>query len=174
MVTVKGRAETRAFIAGAPEAIAKKVLVGAGRVMANVVAEEARDRSISMEVSSAIKVTVKTEPGRIIARVIVKGPGAYLAPWLEYGTAPHFISVDDSQRDGMSTARFNKSDQAASLLIGGKFVGSTVFHPGARPHPFLRVSLDLKEREAVAAGQQYISTRISKNGIRSGGEGEGV
>lgn len=171
MVTVKGKDAVRAFIAGVPQALSQRVLVGAARVMANVVADEARDQSISDEVSAAIKVTVKSEPGRIVARVVVKGPGAYLAPWLEYGTEPHFISVDDSKRDGMSVARFNKSESADSLMIGGNFVGKTVFHPGARPHPFLRVSLDLKEREAVSAGQHYIATRVSKRGIIGGPEG---
>lgn len=172
MPTVRGKDAVRAFIASVPEKLAERVLVGAGRAAANVIADEARDRSISDEVTAAIKVTVRREPGRIIARVIVKGPGAYLAPWLEYGTEPHFISVDDSQRKGMSTARFNKSDAAASLVIGGNFVGSTVWHPGAQPHPFLRVSLDLKEREAVAAAQQYISKRVGTIGFLGNDEGD--
>lgn len=172
MPTVRGKNEVRAFIKSVPDKLANRVVMGAARVMANVVADEARDRSISDEVTRAIKVTVRSEPGRIVARVIVKGEGAYLAPWLEYGTEPHFINVDDSQRGGMSTARFNKSDAAASLVIGGHFVGKTIFHPGARPHPFLRVSLDLKEREAVAAGQRYIAARVSKAGIRASDAGE--
>lgn len=172
MPTVRGKDAVRAFIASVPEKLAERVLVGAGRAAANVIADEARDRSISDEVTAAIKVTVKREPGRIVARVVVKGPGAYLAPWLEYGTEPHFISVDDNQREGMSIARFNKSDAAASLVIGGKFVGTTVWHPGARAHPFLRVSLDVKEGEAIAAAQQYISARVGKSGIRGTDEGD--
>lgn len=166
MPTVRGKAAVRAFMAKAPEELAEKVLIGAARAAANVIADEVRDRSQSDLVADAVKVRVRREPGKIEARVMLQGRWANtLGIWLEYGTDPHFISVDDSQRDGKTTAKFNESDEAKALMIGGNFVGKTVFHPGARAHPFMRVSLDLKEREAVSAAQQFISTRVSKNGI---------
>src|SRR3546814_12946205 len=86
MASVKGRSEVKSFIAGLPEALVNRVLRGAGRAAADVVAGEAKARSISDEVSGAIKVATKREDGRIIAKVQVKGPGSYIAPWLEYGT----------------------------------------------------------------------------------------
>src|SRR3546814_20170882 len=100
MASVKGRSEVKSFIAGLPEALVNRVLRGAGRAAADVVAGEAKARSISDEVSGANKVATKREDGRIIATVQVKGPGSYIAPWLEYGPDPPFISVDDSQRGG--------------------------------------------------------------------------
>lgn len=165
MVTVRGRAEVRQFMAQIPADLEAKVLRGAARAAAKVVAEEAKSRSISAEVSAAIKVATKREDDRVIAKVQVKGPGAYIAPWLEYGTEPHFITVDESQRGGRSIARINQLTKEGSLVIGGQFVGSTVFHPGARPHPFLRPALDIKEREAVAAAQAYINARVSRAGF---------
>lgn len=182
MPTVRGAAEVKRFIAGLPAQLEAKVLRGAARAAANVVADEARSRSISPDVTGAIKVAVKVEDGRVVAKVQVKGQGAYMAPWLEYGTAPHFISVDDSQRAGRSAARINALEQEGSALIagarrvnnegpkgsiviGGQFVGTTVHHPGARAHPFLRVSLDVKEAEALAAAQSYISARVTRAGI---------
>jgi hypothetical protein len=138
-----------------------------------VVAEEAKTRSISQEVSDAIKVRTSGKDGRIIAKVQVRGPGAYIAPWLEYGTGPHFISIDDSQRQGMSVNRVNTiRKEGKSLVIGGKFVGDTVFHPGAKAHPFLRVSLDTKEAEAIAVAQAYINSRVTKAGIVGSAEPE--
>ncbi|EJL25604.1 HK97 gp10 family phage protein [Novosphingobium sp. AP12] len=164
-VTIRGRSDVSKYIASLPDQLARRVLRGAARTGAAVVATEAKERSISEEVSESIHVTTKIEEGRIIGRVIVKGPGAYIAPWLEYGTEAHFISVDDSQRQGLSVRKVNERTKEGSLVIGGKFVGATVLHPGARPNPFLRVSLDFKEAEAVRAMQQYINTRISRGKI---------
>lgn len=161
MATVKGRDDVRRYFAQAPEKIGT-MLRGAARAAAKVVAEEAKLRSISDEVSNAIKVSTAVEDGRVIAKVEVKGRGAYIAPWLEYGTDPHFISVDDRQREGLSVRKVNERTKAGSLVIGGKFVGDTVFHPGARPHPFLRPAMDVKETEAIAAAQNFINARVAR------------
>jgi len=172
MVTSRGKSEVKAFMSRIPGDIEDKLLRGAARAAANVVADEARDRTQSSEVRGAIKVATKKETGRVVAKVQVKGPGAHLAPWEEYGTDPHFISVDDSQRDGMSVKRINKAQKDGSLVIAGKFVGSTVWHPGARPHPFLRPALDIKEGEAIAAAQNYIAKRVKRTGIVGDDEGD--
>jgi len=171
MPTVRGASGVKRFIASLPAQLEAKVLRGAARAAANVVADEARSRSISPDVTAAIKVAVKAEDGRVVAKVQVKGPGAYIAPWLEYGTEPHFISVDDGQRGGISVNRINKKSKEGALVIGGQFVGATVHHPGARAHPFLRVSLDVKEAEALAAAQSYISARVTRAGITGTAEG---
>jgi hypothetical protein len=157
------------------------VLPGAARAAANIVADEARRRSISEEVTNAIKVATKRQDAHVIAKVQVIGPGAYKGRWLEYGTAPHFITVDKAASGGRTAGRVNRLDRSASadgragpggsLVIGGQFVGTTVFHPGARRYPFLRVSLDTKQAEAIAAAQAYINTRVArmrKTGIADG------
>ncbi len=170
MAQVKGRDAVRRFFQQIPEALEKKVLRGAARAAVQVIAEEARDRVVSSEVRGAIKTSTRQqEPGRVIAKVQVKGKGSHIAPWLEYGTDPHFITVDDSQRGGRGIGRMNQQLREAggdaSLVIGGNFVGTTVFHPGARPYPFLRPALDTKEREAIAAAQTYINTRLAREGL---------
>lgn len=172
MPTVKGKGEVKSFIAGIPQQLAERVLRGAARAAANIVANEARDRVISTEVRAAIKVATKVEDNRIVAKVQVKGKGAYIAPWLEYGTDPHFISVDDSQRGGLSVRKVNEKVKDGSLVIGGQFVGTTVHHPGARPHPFLRPALDTKEGEAMAAARGYIAARVKSSGITGSDEGD--
>jgi len=166
MATLKGRAEFSRFMQQLPDEM-RKVLRGAGRAGATVVADEAKARSISAEVSESVKVKVRTGDGQVIAKIQTVGPGAYLAPWLEYGTSEHFISVDDSQRQGRSIGRINllSKEHGHSLVIGGNFVGTTVLHPGARPHPFLRPALDTKQVEALAAAQAYINARVTPAGI---------
>ncbi len=160
-----GSSEVRRFIAQLPADLEAKVLRGAARAGATIIADEAKARTNSHEVAEAIKVATKREGDQMIGKVQVKGPGAYLAPWEEYGTDPHFISVDPSQRGGMSVRRINDKTKEGSLVIGGQFVGATVHHPGAGAHPFLRPSLDSKESEAITAAQEHINSRITRAGI---------
>ncbi|MBW6531924.1 HK97 gp10 family phage protein [Sphingomonas sp. RRHST34] len=173
MVTVRGKEDVARFLAQAPTLLEERVLRGAARAGMAVIANEARDRVASNDVREALVVTSKAEPGRVTSRLSVKpGWARSVATWLEYGTSPHYISVDDSQRGGRSAARINRLAKSGTLVIGGQPVGSTVFHPGARPHPFMRVSLDTKEREAIAAAQSYINSRVSRSGIAGAAESD--
>lgn len=170
MVTVRGRSEVSAYLEALPEQIAK-VLRGAGRVGGKVIAAEAKERSASADVARDIVVHTREGKDRIVVTVTVKpGFNWSRALWLEYGTDPHFISVDDRQRGGRGIRRINQqlreADGDGSLVIGGKFVGATVWHPGARPYPFLRPALDIKAADAIRAAQSYINARVSKAGIK--------
>lgn len=166
MVTTRGKSDVQRFMARLPEEIMSKVLVGAGRAGGKVIAEEAKDRVISHDVADNIVVRTKREEKRVIVRITVKkGFALSVGNWLEWGTAPHFISVDVSQRGGKSVRRINELGNHASLMINGKFVGETVYHPGARAHPFLRPALDLKEGEAISMAQAYINARVTSGGI---------
>lgn len=166
MVTSRGKSDVQRFMAGLPEQIASKLLVGAGRAGGKVIADEARDRVISQDVADNIVVRTKREDSRVIVRITVrKGFALSVGNWLEWGTSPHFITVDARQRDGRSVRRINELGDHASLMINGKFVGETVYHPGARAHPFLRPALDLKEGEAISMAQAYINARITPQGI---------
>lgn len=172
MATSRGRAAVDRFFNQLPEKIERQLLRGAGRAAATVVADEARARAPAHETKELIAIRAKAEPGQILARVVVKpGWGRTLGIWSEYGTDPHFISVDDSQRRGRGIRRINKQvtrDGGTSLVINGKFVGKTVFHPGARADPFMRPALDLKKDDAIVAAQRYINARISGGKIIGG------
>lgn len=190
MAYLKGGADFARFMSSIPAQLEAKVFKGAAKAAANVIADDARARSISGEVSAAIRTKVESAPGQVRSTVFVKRGWAHsLALWQEYGTEAHFISVDDSQRQGMSTRRVNdrekdgagivggarrvnNEDAPGSIVIGGSFVGTTVHHPGARPHPFMRPALDHSEAEAIAAAQRYIDARISRSGITGSAEPE--
>lgn len=177
MPTVKGQSAVRHYIDNLPRELEKKLLRGAARAGGKIVLAEAKERSISHEVDEALIMKTRAEDGRIVVTITVAPGWAHaVGTWLEWGTDGHFISVDDSQREGMSVGRINrlsKDGKVGSLAIGGQFVGTTVWHPGARAHPFLRVALDIKEAEAIAAAQSYISSRIARGGIVGGSEPEG-
>ncbi|WP_380925473.1 HK97 gp10 family phage protein [Sphingomonas leidyi] len=165
MATSRGREEVRRYIDRLQTDI-PALLRGAARAGGNVIADEAKDRSVSSEVAENITIKVKRDDGRIVVTITVKPGWAYsLGTWLEWGTDPHFITVDQSQRQGLSVGRINKLQREGSLVIGGQFVGETVFHPGAQPHPFLRVALDTKGAEAFAEAQRYIDSHVTRVGI---------
>lgn len=173
MVTVTGKAAVKAYIGGVPAKM-QRVLLGAARAGAVVISDEIKLRTPSEEVREGLRRKTKTTDGQITVRIDLKpGWARSLGTWLEYGTSPHFITVDDSQRSGKGIGKINQqvkeNDGRASLVIGGNFVGDTVFHPGARAFPAFRPALDSKEQEAIAAAQAYIAARVSRAGINDAG-----
>lgn len=166
MVSVKGRASTKAYIRQLPGKVEERLLRGAARAAINVVEAEAADRVTSDEVRENLQTRVRKDQDKVVATLSVKpGWARSVANWLEYGTSPHFISVDADQSGGRSARRVNDLAKGGTLVINGTPVGGTVFHPGARPHPFMRVSLDLRGRDALAAAQSYINANASKLGL---------
>jgi hypothetical protein len=163
----------------------KQVLPGAARAGAKVIAQEAKTilgprradagGGNKVLIADGVKVRVRNRDDRVVARVRVTGPVAYVARWLEYGTDPHFISVDPNYRQGMTARRTNDrirdGDGAlnSTLIINGQPVGRTIFHPGtdAEKTAFLRPAADRKRDEATAAAQAYIRARVTRAGIRA-------
>jgi hypothetical protein len=153
------------------------VLRGASRAGANVFAEYVEENTSSDDVRKALRRRTKEEDGQVRTTIDLKpGWGRTVGNWMEYGTEAHFISVDASQRGGRSVGRINQQLREEggnqSLVIGGKFVGATVWHPGARPFPVFRPARDLRAAEAKAAAQAYIKTRIKRGVIVPASEGE--
>ncbi len=177
MATSRGGSAVKRFMSQLPAQIESRLLMGAARAGGAVILAEAKERSISQDVDEALTMKAKRGTGQVTVKVYVKpGWARSVGTWLEYGTAPHFISVDDTQRRGMSVKRINTvGKEKGSLVIGGKFVGATVFHKGATAHPFMRVSLDVKGVEAVAAAQAHINSRLRAGRITGevdAGDGE--
>lgn len=167
MPTVKGKARTKQFFRQLPGEIEQKLLRGAARAAIGVIADEAAERVTSDEVRENFQKQVRKREDHVVATLSIKaGWPRSLANWLEYGTEGHFISVDTSQSGGRSVRRLNEQSKG-SLVIGGEPVGTTVWHPGSRPHPFLRVSLDLRGSDAVEAAQAFINARAAKLGLVS-------
>lgn len=154
------------------------VLRGAARAGGKVFAEYVEENTTSQKVvREAVRLRTKQDDGFVRATVDLKpGWGRTVGNWMEYGTEAHFISVDASQRRGRSVSKINQQVREErgnqSLVIGGNFVGTTVWHPGTRPEPVFRPARDLRAEEAKAAAQQYIKARINRGVITPGDEGE--
>lgn len=188
MARRRSGAATRRFMEQLPVLLATKVLPGAARAGAKVIAQEARTilggrqaeagNGAMVLIADSVKVRSRKREGLVAARVMLDGPGAYVGRWLEYGTHGHFISLDPAYRQGMTARRTNDrirdgdADLKATLIINGKPVGTSVYHPGAKAHPFLRPALDGKRAEAVAAAQAYINRRVTRAGIVGSDEGD--
>lgn len=166
---LKGMGALKDFLASLPANIERNVLRGALKAGAEVIAEGAREGCRSAKVRATIGVTTRAEKGLVSAKVQTKGDGAFKAPWLEHGTDPHFISVDAEQSGGRTVSRINRLAKEPgaghSLVIGGKFVGDTVFHPGAKPYPFMRPAADTREGAAIAAIGAHINKKATKAGL---------
>lgn len=171
MVKTRGKAEVKAFIRALPEQIERRLLVPAARAGINVLKDEAADRVTSDEVRENLQTSVQRRDDKVIAKLSVKpGWARSLANWLEYGTSGHFITVQDGAREGRSVARINRLNREGSLKIGNTFVGQSVYHPGARPHPFMRVSLDTRGAQAIATAQTYINANAHRLGTTGSDE----
>jgi len=150
-IRVKGLADLNKFLQQLPAKVEQSVLRGALRAGANVVMAEAKANVPvdSGQLRDGLKVSTSSRRGRVTAKVKATGKHAFIAPWLEYGTAAHKI-----------TAKKGKG-----LFFGGLFVKG-VQHPGARPKPFLRPALDGRAQDAVVAAAQYMKRRLAtKNGL---------
>lgn len=168
MARVRGREALGAHFATMRSALMQSVLPGAARAGARVFAEEIRANSPAAEVRDNLRIRVREDDGRVTARVDVKpGWARSVAIWLEWGTDPHLISVDPNQSGGRTVGRINRLARKTgasheSLVIGGKFVGRTVMHPGARPRPLFRPAQDTRFDDARAAAQAYINDRLAR------------
>lgn len=159
------------------EAKIRRVLQAAARAGATVIANGAKERVTSDAVREGVQIGRAREKGeRIVVRITVKdGWAQSLGSWLEWGTEGHFIKVDLEASGGRTAQRVNYLDTKAAkegragpgstLLINGKPVGSTVWHPGSTPHPWLRPARDIEGGNAVKAAQAVINTSLRRSGI---------
>ena len=148
-----------------PGQIHDNVARGAAKAFAAPIVEDARQRCRDEEVAASLKAKTRVEPDAVVVTIGTSGKGAYKAPWLEYGTKPHFISVAAADSGGRTVGRINRLNKAAdregSLRIGGNFVGPVVHHPGAKETKFLRPAIDSQWEAAVAAASAYFAKRMT-------------
>jgi len=169
----KGGRELQAFLNTLPAKVEKNIMRSALRQGANVIKDEAKAQVPvdQGDLEKSIRVSTRSRRGEV--KAIVKTDD-YKAKWVEFGTAPHFISVKESAKPTRKTRRgartvsvgtVNKMVKNGSLVIGGDFVGESVAHPGARPNPFMRPAIDSKTNEAIVAVGSQIRKRLTKEGL---------
>lgn len=177
-VQMRGGPELDALLRQLPEKLQTNVLRGAARAGARVIAKEAKVRvpKATGLTAKSIKVDTSTRNGVVKATIRTRGRHSYLAPFLEYGVAGHFISIAEADTPTTETRRgprkvsigqVNKMAKRGSLVISQHFVGPVVQHPGVRAHPFFRPALDAKAKEAINAAGQYIATRLKLGNLNA-------
>ncbi|MBX3629314.1 MAG: HK97 gp10 family phage protein [Nitrosomonas sp.] len=177
-IKTKGLAELQKIMNQLPAKLEANIMRGALRAGAVVIRDAVKSNinSVSGHLASTMRVSTRIEKraGKVVAKVKAD---AYYAGFVEYGTRPHYISVPDSEklinsrrsrklgkevREHMKT--FNTRQR--SLKIGQQYVGPGVFHPGAKPKPFMRPALDNNSGAAITAAAEYIKKRLAtKHGI---------
>ena|SRR3990167_615674 len=140
---VKGLSELQKLLDTLPAKIEANIMRGALRSgMKEVLAEAQRNvASDTGELRDGLKIGTKTKGGRVSASIKAKGRHGYIAPWIEFGTQPHFIP--------------------GPLKIGDNWVANAD-HPGISPRPFMRPALDSMAQSAVIAAAEYIKKRLTK------------
>lgn len=153
-VNVKGLAELQAFLDQLPAKVEANIMRSALRQGANVVKAEAQ-ANVPVKtgtLKAGLKVSTRNRRGVVTASVKATGKHAYLARWVEYGTAAHFI----------------KPKSAKSLFFAGLF-SNGIQHPGSAPKPFLRPALDSQAQAALLAVGEAIKKRLTKEGLNASG-----
>jgi hypothetical protein len=160
-VTAKlvGLVDLQRVLADLPEKLERNVLRGSMKAGADVIADGARGACRSAEVRATITSSARVKGRIVTALVQTKGDGAYKAPWLEYGTEAHIIRANDGE--GRTARRLNRLNRKGALMIGTAFVGDAVWHPGAKPYPFMRPALDQRQEEAVRTIGEQIAVRLA-------------
>ena len=151
---VKGLAELQAFLNQLPAKMEANIMRAALRQGANVVKAEAQ-ANVPVKsglLKAGLKVSTRNRRGTVTAAVKAGGKHGFIAKWIEFGTAAHFI----------------KPKTAKSLFFAGLF-SEGVDHPGARPKPFLRPALDSRAQAALQAVGEAIKKRLTKAGLNASG-----
>jgi len=170
-----------------PAKMEANIMRGALRAGCNVIKEAAKANvPVAMPGSTkfgatmgalraSIRVSAKIDSRNGVVMGTVKAGdkrGVFYAGWVEFGTKPHYISVPMSERGTYTTRRGRVKTYSMTtinknvLMIGGNFVGPTVHHPGASPHPYMRPAMDSQAQNAVMAAGEYIKKRLAtKNGL---------
>lgn len=175
---IKGGKELDAFLRSLPVKVERNIMRAALRAGAAVLREEAKANVPvdSGDLRRSIRVTTSFKKGIVRAAVKTDPTIAFYAQMVEYGTKPHLIKVQDSERPinyrltskrGKLTYMSMTTVNRNVLRIGSTFVGPVVSHPGSKPTPFLRPAFDTKSGAAIAAVAAKIRERLTKEGINA-------
>lgn len=174
----KGGKELQDMLNTLPARIERNIIRSAIRQGAKVIEEEAKRRVPvnSGDLRDSIRVSTRSRRGQAIATIKAGDENAFYAHMVEFGTAPHWITIEEGARLKRMTRRglrsfgiktLNQMAGRGSLVIGTNFIGASVAHPGARAKPFMRPAIDEKQDEAIRAVGEQIRKRLTKEGLNA-------
>lgn len=177
-IRLKGGPELLHLLDELPKNLERNVIRGGLRAGAKVIQQQAKANVPvkTGQLRRAIGIGTRTAGSRLSSYVKLRGSGSYLGLFIEYGVAPHLISVAEADKPVRNTRRgprkvsigtINKMVKRGSLKIGENFVGPIIMHPGHAAKPFLRPALDQKAQEAVNAMGAYIAHRVQIGNLKA-------
>ena len=172
-IRVKGLADLQKFLDQLPAKMEANIMRSALRAGTKVIKNKATLNIDSKTggLAKGLRISTRIRDGIVKSVLAARGPDGYKAMWVEYGTKPHLISVQEDEKKinyrlsakrGYKVLESMTTVNRRSLQIGGNFVGPVIKHPGASPHPFLRPALDSGANEAIIATAEYIKMRLAK------------
>lgn len=173
--TITGGRELDQLLQTLPTKMQKNINRAGLRAGAVVLREEVRNNVPvqSGDLRKSIRITSRARGADVSVSVKAGDSVAYYARFVEFGTRPHLIKVDDRDRginrrtgNRLSITTINRQ-QRRSLAIGGTLVGPSVMHGGARPQPFMRPAVDSALPRAIEAITAKIRERLSRQGLDS-------
>ena len=175
---LKGGPELLQLLNELPKNLERNVIRGGLRAGAKVIQQQAKTNVAvkTGQLKRAIGIGTRTDGAKLSSYVKLRGKGSYLGLFIEYGVAPHLISVSDADipvretRHGprkVGIGTMNKMLKRGSLKIGENFVGPVVMHPGHAAKPFLRPALEQKAEAAVTAMGAYIAHRMQIGDLKA-------
>lgn len=172
LIHVRGLDVLDKMLATLPQKLERNIMRGAMRAAAKPIQEQAKRtvQKVSGETARGLKVFTSARTGIVKSYVRATGLHFSVAHWLEYSTKGHWIKVPEAEKPinwqrgrnfgrRVSMRTINRIHH--SLKIGLRFIGPTVWHPGARAYPFLRPALDGQGQAAVLAAADYIKARLT-------------
>lgn len=178
---VRGMAELQQFLDQVPVKVEVNILRGALRAAMRQVLPVAKAKvgKVSGLLAAGLKIRAVLSGGRVVCSMYALGPHGYLGHFLEFGVKPHYIKVQEGEklinkrlsiRRGKLVRESMRTLNRRSLVIGGRFVGPVVFHPGfpATAHRFMRPAMDQQAGAAVLAAAEYMKKRLAtKEGMNT-------
>lgn len=150
-IHVKGLVDLQKFLDQLPAKMEANVMRGALRAGMKEVQPVAQQNihNVSGLLAKGLKIKTSSRRGVVKASLVTTGKHAFIAKWVEFGTAAHTIAAK----------------AGGSLFFRGLFA-KLAHHPGAKPKPFMRPALDQQSQAAVVAAAEYMKKRLaSKHGL---------
>lgn len=163
---VKGLAELDHLLKSLPVKIERNVVKGALRAGQKVMLEGAQGQlsevtkrdSGSLENSLKIRFARRSERLGWVRSFLVAGDKhAFYAHMVEFGTAAFYTGKGQT----VGSPYLIRPNVKKSLFFGGEAIEAVV-HPGIKPKPFMRQSLDMYSEASFNAIVNYMQKRIPK------------
>lgn len=156
-IKITGGRELALALKQLPKQLEQNVMRQALRAGAKVIQDKAKELVPvhTGDLKKSLKLSTRSRKGIVTVSVATRGKGAYIARFIEFGTAPHLIK---GRNGGM--LKFVARD-------GNTVETASVNHPGIKAKPFLRPSLDAKAKEAIIAVGEKIRSRLSNLGYQT-------